>query len=311
MDDIVKNSILVVDDEKSNLVFMTRVLGEKYAIYTAKDGASGIRKATELIPDLIMLDIVMPDMSGYDVLTALKKQDTTRDIPIIFITALNSDEEEEKALSYNAVDYINKPFKPNVVKLRVRNQIRIVNQVRTIERLSMTDQLTEIPNRRSFDSRLSMEWRRAIREKKHISLLMLDVDMFKAYNDAYGHQQGDVVLRAVAKSLEQDMKRPGDFAARWGGEEFAALLASTEMDGAMEVAERIRANVEKLYIQDHNRSSTAPITISIGVESAMPDHNSSLDLFISAADNALYAAKKAGRNRVCKAGKHETPQNHA
>ncbi|MCL2183867.1 MAG: diguanylate cyclase [Chitinispirillia bacterium] len=303
MDDIVKNSILVVDDEKANLVFLTRVLGEKYAIYTAKDGASGIRKAAELVPDLIMLDILMPDMSGYDVLNELKKQDATRDIPVIFITAMSSDDEEEKALSYNAVDYINKPFKPNVVKLRVRNQIRIVNQVRTIERLSMTDQLTEIPNRRSFDSRLTMEWRRAIREKKYISLLMLDVDKFKAYNDTYGHQQGDNVLRAVAKSLEQDMMRPGDFAARWGGEEFAAVLACTDLNGAMQVAERIRANIEALRITVPGTSDVAPVTISIGVESMMPDQNSSLDLFISAADNALYAAKKAGRNRVCGAGK--------
>jgi len=301
MDDIVKNSILVADDEKTNLVLLTRILGEKYAIYTAKDGASALRKATELLPDLIMLDIVMPDMSGYDVLTALKKQETTREIPIIFITALDADDEEEKALSYNAVDYIGKPLKPNVVKLRVRNQIRIVNQVRTIERLSMTDQLTEIPNRRSFDSRLNMEWRRATREKKPISLLMLDVDKFKAYNDTYGHQQGDNVLRAVAKTLETTLKRPADFAARWGGEEFAALLAGTDMTGALDVAERIRANVEKLHLIYNECSDTAPVTISIGVESMMPDPNSSLDLFISAADNALYAAKKAGRNRVCKA----------
>ncbi|MCL2219745.1 MAG: diguanylate cyclase [Chitinispirillia bacterium] len=302
MDDIVKNSILVVDDEKSNLVFLTRILGEKYTIYTAKDGASGIRKATELLPDLIMLDIVMPDISGYDVLTELKKQEATRDIPTIFITAINSDDEEERALLYNAVDYINKPFKPNVVKLRVRNQIRIVNQVRTIERLSMTDQLTEIPNRRSFDGRLNMEWRRAIREKTYISLLMLDVDKFKTYNDVYGHQQGDNVLRAVARSLVQDMKRPGDFAARWGGEEFAALLANTDMMGALEVAERIRANVEKLHLTNCECSDAAPVTISIGVESVTPDPNMSLDLFISAADNALYTAKKTGRNRVCKAG---------
>jgi diguanylate cyclase (GGDEF)-like protein len=299
MDELVKNSILVVDDEKTNLVFLTRVLGEKYTIYTAKDGESGVRKATELTPDLIMLDIVMPGMDGYEVLTALKKLDTTREIPIIFITGLNSAEEEEKALSYNAVDFISKPLRPNVVKLRVRNQIRIVNQVRTIERLSMTDQLTEIPNRRSFASRLNMEWRRAIREKTHISLLMLDVDNFKSYNDTYGHQQGDEVLRAVAQSIQQDLKRPGDFAARWGGEEFATLLATTDLLGALDVAERIRANVERLHITNTRCSDIAPITISIGVESVMPTNTHSLDAFISAADKALYAAKRAGRNQVC------------
>jgi len=305
VDGITKNTILIVDDEKANLVFLTRVLGEKYEIYTAKDGASAIKKATELVPDLILLDIIMPDINGYDVLTTLKKQDGTRGIPIIFVTGLTSEDEEEKALSYNAVDYINKPFKPNVVKLRVRNQIRIINQMRTIERLSMTDQLTEIPNRRSFDSRLTMEWRRAMRERTPISLLMLDVDKFKTYNDIYGHQQGDVILCAVAKSLQRDLKRPGDFAARWGGEEFAALLANTDTPGALEVAERVRANIEGLHLTGARTPQTAappaPITISIGVATQTPEHNSSLDLFISAADTALYAAKKAGRNRVCRA----------
>ena len=309
MDDIIngitRNTILVVDDEKSNLVFLTRVLGEKYEIYTAKDGASAIKKATELVPDLILLDIILPDINGYAVLDALKKQEGTRGIPIIFITGLASAEEEEKALTFNAVDYIGKPFKPNVVKLRVRNQIRIINQMRTIERLSMTDQLTEIPNRRSFDSRLTMEWRRAMRERTPISLLMLDVDKFKTYNDIYGHQQGDVILCAVAKSLQNDLKRPGDFAARWGGEEFAALLANTDMPGAIEVAERVRANVENLHLtgakDGQTPANTAPITISIGVATQTPDPTSSLDLFISAADTALYAAKKAGRNRVCRA----------
>ena len=309
MDDIIngitRNTILVVDDEKSNLVFLTRVLGEKYEIYTAKDGASAIKKATELVPDLILLDIILPDINGYAVLDALKKQEGTRGIPIIFITGLTSAEEEEKALTFNAVDYIGKPFKPNVVKLRVRNQIRIINQMRTIERLSMTDQLTEIPNRRSFDSRLTMEWRRAMRERTPISLLMLDVDKFKTYNDIYGHQQGDVILCAVAKSLQNDLKRPGDFAARWGGEEFAALLANTDMPGAIEVAERVRANVENLHLtgakDGQTPANTAPITISIGVATQTPDPTSSLDLFISAADTALYAAKKAGRNRVCRA----------
>jgi diguanylate cyclase (GGDEF)-like protein len=301
MDEMAKNSILIVDDEKANLVLLTRILGEKYSVYTAKDGAAGVRKATELVPDLILLDIIMPDISGYEVLAMLKKQEATRMIPVIFITGLTSGDEEEKALAYNAADFINKPFRPNVVKLRVRNQIRIVNQIRTIERLSMTDQLTEIPNRRSFDSRLNMEWRRAIREKTDISLLMLDIDKFKSYNDIYGHQQGDVILRAVAQSIQRDLKRPGDFAARWGGEEFAALLATTDMMGALDVAERIRANVEKLNIVNDSCSDMPPITISIGAESMSPDKDSSLDKFISAADDALYRAKAAGRNRVCRA----------
>jgi diguanylate cyclase (GGDEF)-like protein len=302
MDNMIQNSILIVDDEKSNLILLTRILGEKYNLYTAKDGESAIKKAVELTPDLIILDIIMPDMTGYEVLNALRKQEATRNIPIIIMTGLNSDDEEERALSYNAVDYINKPLRPNIVKLRIRNHIRNVNQIRTIERLSMTDPLTEIPNRRSFDNRLGMEWRRAIREKTPISLMMLDLDKFKTYNDAYGHQQGDAVLRAVAKAVESGLRRPGDFAARWGGEEFIALLANTDMTGALKVAERIRANVEQLHLNNEKCAGVHQITVSIGVESLIPDQNSSLDLLISAADNALYEAKAAGRNCVCATG---------
>ncbi len=162
-------------------------------------------------------------------------------------------------------------------------------QRKQLERLSMMDQLTDIPNRRNFDERLSVEWRRAIREKTHLSLLMLDVDRFKMYNDAEGHQQGDVALKTVAKSIEQMIKRPSDLVARWGGEEFVVLLPNTDFKGAIGVAESIRQNV--------NKATT--VTVSIGVNTQIPEQSDSLDHFISAADNALYKAKKAGRNRVC------------
>jgi len=162
-------------------------------------------------------------------------------------------------------------------------------QRKLLEHISMTDQLTNIPNRRNFDNRLNMEWRRAIRDQLPLSFLMLDIDKFKMYNDTYGHQEGDAILKAVAKSLEQSVKRSGDLAARWGGEEFAVLLPNTNSHGASVVAETIRANVEKSTV----------VTISIGVNTQIPEQNNSLDHFISAADNALYKAKEMGRNRVC------------
>ncbi|MDR3012702.1 MAG: diguanylate cyclase [Chitinispirillales bacterium] len=301
MIEMIRNSILVVDDEKANLLLLSRILDEKYDVYTAKDGASAIKKAAELLPDLILLDIVMPDMSGYEVLDALKRQSVTRAIPVIFVTKLSSPDEEEKALSYNAVDYITKPFRPNIIKLRIRTQIRSVNQIRTIERLSMTDQLTEIPNRRSFDNRMNVEWRTSIRETSPIGILMLDIDRFKNYNDTYGHQQGDKVLYAVAKCIEKSLTRPRDFAARWGGEEFSALLPNTDLGGAEEVAERIRVNVEQLKIPCEKcpDGMASSVTISVGAASVIPDNDSSLDRFISLADNALYEAKRTGRNKVC------------
>jgi len=292
-----KNNLLIVDDENANLKVLSHILGSEYTIYTATNGANAIQKAKELLPDLILLDIIMPEMDGYETLAAIKKNEEIHKIPIIFITGLDSAEDEEKGLSLNAADYITKPFSAPIVKLRVRNQIQIVNQLRTIERLSMIDQLTNIPNRRSFDIRLNVEWKQAIREQTPISLLMMDLDKFKSFNDTYGHQRGDLALKKTAEILDKALRRPADFTARWGGEEFIVLLPNTHLEGAVEVAEKIRADVEKtpILFPDGNEVS---VTISIGVASLKPDKISSMDVFISNSDKALYLAKEAGRNRV-------------
>jgi len=297
MEEKQKNSLLLVDNDKSNLKLLSSILGSEYIIYTAASGANAIKIAKEFTPDLILLDILMPDMDGYETLSELKKCDDTHEIPVIFITGLSSNEDEEKGLSLDAADYISKPFSEKIVKLRVRNQIQIVNHLRTIERLSLIDQLTNIPNRRSFDERLRIEWSRAIREQIPISLLMLDIDKFKNYNDTYGHQQGDIVLKSVAKVLLSSSRRSSDFAARWGGEEFTILLPNTPLSNAVEVAETIRVNMEKEVIPCTGNSTTK-VTVSIGVNTQIPVRNSSPDAFISAADKALYAAKAAGRNLV-------------
>ncbi|MDR1836068.1 MAG: diguanylate cyclase [Treponema sp.] len=292
-----KNSLLIVDDENANLKVLTHILGSEYTIFTATSGANAIAKAKELFPDLILLDILMPEMDGYQTLSGIKNCVEIQKIPVIFITGLDSDEDEEKGLSLDAADYITKPFSAPIVKLRVRNQIQIINQMRTIERLSMIDQLTNIPNRRSFDDRLQMEWKQAIREQTPISLLMMDMDEFKKINDMYGHQQGDIVLQTVSDILMKSFKRPGDFTARWGGEEFIVLLPNTSLNGALDVAEKIRINIENTEIQ-RDDGLRLKITLSIGVNSMIPDQYSSLDTFISNADKALYAAKNAGKNRV-------------
>jgi len=292
-----KNNLLIVDDENANLKVLSHILGTEYTIYTATNGANAIQKAKELQPDLILLDIIMPEMDGYETLSTIKKTEEIHKIPVIFITGLDSVEDEEKGLSLDAADYITKPFSVPIVKLRVRNQIQIVNHLRTIERLSMIDQLTNIPNRRSFDIRLNVEWKQAIREQTNISLLMMDLDKFKTLNDTYGHQQGDIVLKKAAEVLNMSLRRPADFTARWGGEEFIVLLPNTHLEGALEVAEKIRADVEKtpIVFQDGKEIN---ITISIGVASVAPDKSSSIDAFISNSDKALYLAKEAGRNKV-------------
>jgi diguanylate cyclase (GGDEF)-like protein len=297
MDGERKNILLIVDDEEMNLKMLTHILGPYYTIYTADSGANALTQAREYMPDLVLLDILMPEMDGYETLAELRKNEKTQSIPVVFITGLDSIEDEEKGLSHNAVDYISKPFSAAIVKLRIRNQIQIINQFRTINHLSMFDQMTNIPNRRSFDGRLRVEWNRAVREHMPISLLMIDVDKFKNYNDTYGHQQGDIVLQTVAKIFSQAAKRSGDIAARWGGEEFVVLLPNTMMPGALDIAERIRADVEAVIIPCTD-GSTTKVTVSIGVNTQTPVHGNSIDVFISNADKALYEAKARGRNRV-------------
>jgi len=292
-----KNTLLIVDDENISIKVLVDILSMEYTIFTATSGQNAIEKAKEYKPDLILLDVVMPDMDGYNTLSELKKCEDTYKIPVIIITGLDNEENEEKALTLNAADYLTKPINPMIVKLRVRNQIQIVNQIRTIERLSMIDQLTGIPNRRSFDERLQMEWKRAKREQIPVSLLMIDLDKFKKINDTYGHQQGDIVLQAVAKTLQQAFNRPADFAARWGGEEFIVLLPNTPLPGAMNIAEKIRIGVEKIEIP-YYEGVIIKLTVSIGVNSLIPEQSSSINAFISIVDKALYAAKEAGRNRV-------------
>ena len=292
-----KNKILIVDDEKANLKVLTHFLGTEYTIFTATTGEKAIEKARELKPDLVLMDILMPGMDGYQALSAMKNCEILKKIPVIFITGLDSDEDEEKGLSLDAADYITKPFSASIVRLRVRNQIQLINQLRTIESLSMIDQLTNIPNRRSFDHRLIVEWRQAIRDNTAISLLMIDLDRFKAINDIYGHQYGDFILQRVAQIFIKALKRPADFTARWGGEEFIILLPNTQSNGALEVAETIRSDVEETIFSDAD-GTESKLTISVGVVSIKPKLDSSVEAFLANADKALYFAKDSGRNRV-------------
>jgi len=300
MDTEQKNSVLIVDDEASNLQVLAHILDADYTIYTAKNGADAIQMVGKYVPDLILLDIIMPEMDGYQVLAKLKNMEATEKIPIIFVTGLSSTEDETKGLSLNAADYISKPFSPMIVKLRVRNQIQIVNHLRTIERLSLLDQLTGIPNRRSFDDRIKAEWKRAIRAGgyQYVSLLVMDVDNFKTYNDTYGHQQGDIALQTIACGFSKLLKRSSDFAARWGGEEFIVLLPDTPLDGALEIAETIRKCIENTEIPNYEDGSFSKVTVSIGVSTQAPTKNPCIDAFISRADKALYDAKATGRNRI-------------
>lgn len=298
MNELSDFGILIVDDEKSNLEILSKILQSNHTVYIAKSGETALMRAEKDNPDLILLDIVMPDMDGFEVLSRLKGSDTTRHIPVIFITGLDSVKDEERGFFLGAVDYITKPFHASLVKARVETHLKIVKQMRTIERFGLTDALTELPNRRSFDNQLNIEWGRAARENKPISLLMMDLDNFKIYNDTYGHPQGDVLLRTVAKIFVSTLKRTTDLVFRWGGEEFTVLLPDTDLRGAMTVAEKIRANVEAAIIMRLDNGEPTRVTISIGVESADKFSDISTEDFLLASDKALYTAKESGRNQV-------------
>jgi len=293
-----KNSILVVDDNAMNIMALTKILGADYMMYVAKNGQDAIDTAKKHSPDLILLDVVMPGIDGFEVITILKREPETRDIPVIFITGLSSNSNEEKGLTLGASDYINKPFSQAVVRLRVKNQLQIVNQMRTIHLMSITDMLTNISNRRHFTIRLQQEWQQAVREKTALGILMLDIDNFKIYNDTYGHLQGDVALRVVADTLMEKVQPTTDTAARWGGEEFSVLLPGAYMPGACQVAEIIREEIQHKAIMFQGTVQTR-MTISVGVNSIEPDDFASMDRFVSEADRALYLAKTTGKNKVC------------
>lgn len=292
-------TLLIVDDEKRNRSLLTELLQGDYRIILAKNGEQALERAREHHPDLILLDVLMPDRDGYAVIRELKNDDQTRDIPVIFVTALDSAGDEERGLELGAVDYISKPFNPAIVRVRIRNHLQSVQQRRLLEQLAMLDSLTGIPNRRRFTKVFEQEWRRGMRDGTPISLIVVDVDHFKAYNDTYGHAAGDEVLRLIARTLQDALRRPGDFVARYGGEEFVILLPGITSEGARALAEQARADVEAKHIT-HAVSDVGPyVTISMGGATceAVAAADQDLDLF-RLADAYLYEAKHGGRNRV-------------
>ncbi|MBK1734648.1 diguanylate cyclase response regulator [Halorhodospira abdelmalekii] len=295
-----KATILVVDDEPANIQALGALLKGEYRIQIANSGKKAlamVQNASQPPPDLILLDIQMPDIDGYEICRRLKEDPATTGIAIIFVTALDAASDEEHGLNLGAVDYIAKPFNPAIVRARVRTHMSLKRKTDLLEQYALLDGLTGIPNRRYFDEQVQSEVRRSVREGSPLSLVMLDIDHFKLFNDHYGHGAGDLCLQKVARALSGALLRPGDRVCRYGGEEFVALLPATDAAGARVVAEQLRAAVEALAI-DHEYSSTGPVvSISLGI--ATIDLNTpSPALLLQQADEALYRAKVAGRNRV-------------
>lgn len=288
--------VLIVDDERININLLNALLKADYKIMVATDGEQAIKAAATGKPELILLDIVMPGIDGYEVCRRLKSMAATQTIPIIFITAMGDVENETMGFALGAVDYISKPFNSAVVKARVGVHIKLKRNGDMLENLASMDTLTEVPNRRAFDQTRAQEWARSLRDGLPLSFAMIDVDMFKQYNDNYGHGAGDECLVRIARALNSCVQRPGDFMARYGGEEFAAILVNTQADGALRMAENFHAAVAALQIP-HAFSTAAPyVSISIGIATAIPGPQLSQEGLSEAADKMLYLAKASGRN---------------
>jgi diguanylate cyclase (GGDEF)-like protein len=291
--------ILIVDDVPINIQVLARALKSDYDVKITTKGEKAIEIASsENPPDLILLDIMMPGMDGYEVCRRLKNNPKTLHLPVIFITAKGEVEDETAGLALGAVDYITKPFHLPIIKARVKTHLHLKRKSDMLERLASLDALTDIPNRRRFDEVLRVEWNRAKRTATPLSLILIDLDYFKSFNDNYGHAAGDECLYRVAQTLSGCLKRAGDFCARYGGEEFVVVLPNTSTEAAIAIAEDIHKHIELLNIP-HARSIVSDrVTASLGAATVVPGGDITPDSLLNAADGMLYKAKKAGRTQV-------------
>ncbi len=306
--------ILVVEDSKVTVKVLTGYLASMGVEnpLVAETGTQALRTFRREHPDIVLLDAKLPDIDGFEVASKIRKAEQGEEwAAIIFLTAMNSDEDLARGIAAGGDDYLVKPVSETVFHAKVRAMQRLVGMQRNLvevtrkldaanaelQRLSTTDSLTGIANRRALDDFLSREWRRCQRMEKPLSLVMLDVDYFKLFNDKYGHQAGDDCLKQVAAQIARAAPRASDLAARYGGEEFSLVLGESDADGVLWMAERVRQMVADLRVP-HYATDSKFVTISCGVVSVLPDDTRSIETLMQSADAALYQAKRGGRNRT-------------
>lgn len=292
------DKILIVDDSRVQAHVLKQILDSEYEVIISTDATDVVALVEELRPSLVLLDIIMPDGDGFELLSRLRHTPTIHNVPVILITSLSGDGNEERGLTLGASDYIVKPYKPSVVRARVRTQTELYAYRMAMEDLIRRDGLTGIPNRRHYDERCKEEWFRAMRQSSPLSIGLLDIDFFKQYNDRYGHPSGDAVLRNVAQTAAAAFRRAGDFVARYGGEEFGFLLPDTPAESGEQMARALCADIRKLQLP-HAASPVSPtLTVSVGGITVIPQSGEQFDDYLRMVDNMLYRAKHSGRNTV-------------
>ena len=310
LEESTKPTILLVDDDATVIQVLGKCLAGLGRLRFATSGAAALRLANEDVPDLLLLDADMPGMSGFELLEAMRNETLLQDVPVIFVTSHSEEAMEQRGLELGAADFIAKPIRPAIVVARVKTQLRLKLALDRLKLLATTDGLTHCANRRALNERLATEWSRTLRAHSPLSILMIDVDYFKKYNDLYGHLAGDRALIAVAEVLRKSAGRPGDLVARYGGEEFAVILPETGREGAEKVAQTIHDAILKLGIQ-HTGAQNGNLSLSSGVacfdekslgwssaycrSDQLPPAGTPVERLFAIADSALYAAKHAGR----------------
>ena len=289
-------TILIVDDTVENLDILGELLN-KYDVIDAINGKDALEIVKDEQIDLILLDIMMPEMDGFEVCKILQSNIETKDIPIIFITAKTDEDSIEKAYDMGGLDYVTKPFKPKELLARVKTQLKVQNLQNELKLLASTDSMTKLYNRRYFTKISEYTLKLSKRENHNVSIIMLDIDKFKNVNDTYGHQVGDDVIIMLANKL-MEHQRKSDIVCRYGGEEFVVLLPNTSIEGANSVAKKIREDVEQLTIKLDSKKELN-FTISLGISQVDMKNDINIESALKSADDALYEAKNSGRNKIC------------
>lgn len=287
--------ILVVDDQPTNVRTIHQIFSDLYEVFVAQNGEQALAFCHGSPPDLVLLDVEMPGMSGLEVCRRLKQHAETMDIPVIFVTGRERPEDETACWDAGCVDFVSKPVNAVTLRNRVGVHLKLKFQTDLLREMVFVDGLTGVANRRYFDERLALEWRRCHRNNLSLALIIADVDWFKRYNDNYGHQAGDDCLRKVATALKGVVRHPIDLVARYGGEEFVCLLPETDDETALTIANRMDSAVRNLKIVHSASEAGGIVTISMGVAVTVPDVGNSRENLVRMADTQLYRAKQQGR----------------